>query len=427
MRIRYLLAVVICMACAQQAFSQATTSSPYSNYGIGLIEPGDFSLGKHMGGLSTALHQPLDINVNNPASYTGIAMMTFEMGMFGGLRNLQRGDLSQQNRDFGIGHLAMAFPVIQGKWGASFGLMPFSNVGYQVTNSGTLGQVDVNYINRGEGGVTQFYIGNAVAITKNLSVGLNVAYLFGNIKEDLATEFPGNSAQFLNSRTVNAIRPQGFHFSYGIQGEVPLAERVKLTYGYSGNAGTDLRTKSDVLKERYIGSLGSETTADTLSYTEGVSGDTELPMSHRVGFAVSSKNKWLFGLDANYADWSGYERDERDEVLGKSFGLSAGAQFKPDPTAVSNYWKVVEYRAGFKYQRLPMVINDQHINQAAFTVGFGLPLRSQEFGSFGKLNIGAELGQRGKNSNRLIKEQYAMFNIGVIFSSSQWFRKRQFD
>src|SRR3546814_13768774 len=69
---------------------------------------------------------------------------------------LSKAGISQTNHDFGLSYISLAFPVSQ-KWGSSVGLLPFSNVGYRVTNETKLDTTNVNYINTGEGGLSQFY------------------------------------------------------------------------------------------------------------------------------------------------------------------------------------------------------------------------------------------------------------------------------
>src|SRR3546814_14350167 len=86
-----------------------------------------------MGGLSQGMRSPVDINISNPASYAAIRLTTFEAGLFGGVRGLSKAGMSQTNHAFGLSYISLAFPVSQ-KWGSSVGLLPFSNVGYRVTN-----------------------------------------------------------------------------------------------------------------------------------------------------------------------------------------------------------------------------------------------------------------------------------------------------
>lgn len=423
--------IIACLSFAGKVNGQATISSPYSDYGVGLLEPGNFAFGRSMGGISQGLRSPVDINIMNPASYSAIRLTTFEAGLFGGVRGLSKGDISQTNHDFGINYISLAFPV-SSKWGSSIGLLPFSNVGYRVMNESKLDTTNVSYINTGEGGLSQFYIGNSYAFSPNFSVGMNVAYLFGNIEQTWATEFPDNQFLYRNSKVVDIFRASGFRFTFGIQGGVKLSDNTRLTYGYTGTLKTNLTAHSDLLRLAYNSNQETEVGVDTTEYTIGAKNDIHLPASHQAGFTINNQGKWLFGADISYSDWtdfsrtSAYQPDRAQRDLGKSIGLSAGVQYIPDPESVSSYFKLMNYRAGFKYRKMPININGKDISETSISLGFGMPFLSREMNSYGKFNLGVELGQRGTNDGSLIKEQFAMFNVGITYST-RWFIKRQFD
>src|SRR3546814_18073386 len=82
--------IIALLSFAGQASGQATISSPYSDYGVGLLEPGVFATGRGMGGLSQGMRRPVDINISNRASDSAIRLTTFEAGLFGGVRGLSK-------------------------------------------------------------------------------------------------------------------------------------------------------------------------------------------------------------------------------------------------------------------------------------------------------------------------------------------------
>lgn len=102
--------------------------------------------------------------------------------------------------------------------GASLGIIPFSNSGYQVGKSDVFQQIDtVAYKNEllGEGGYSQVYFGVGYEIAKNLSIGVNVGYLFGDIKRTTSTVL--NDISAVNSRTTVSTSASGFLVKYGAQ------------------------------------------------------------------------------------------------------------------------------------------------------------------------------------------------------------------
>jgi hypothetical protein len=51
-----------------------------------------------------------------------------------------------------------------------------------------------NYLYSGDGGLSKFYLGYGIGIGKHLSIGANVSYIFGNLKETQSTEIPSLGA-----------------------------------------------------------------------------------------------------------------------------------------------------------------------------------------------------------------------------------------
>src|SRR3546814_15189467 len=82
-----------------------------------------------------------------------------------------------------------------------------------------------------------------------------------------------------------------------------------------------------------------------------------LPASHKLGFTINNKAKWIFGADFGFSDWSDFnktsayqpERTLRD--LGNSMSIGAGLQFTPDTKSVSSYLKLVNTLTGLIFQQ----------------------------------------------------------------------------
>ena len=53
------------------SFLSAQDNSPYSRYGLGDLTPSTNIVNRGMGGFSAAYADPLSVNFNNPASYSG--------------------------------------------------------------------------------------------------------------------------------------------------------------------------------------------------------------------------------------------------------------------------------------------------------------------------------------------------------------------
>lgn len=421
--------LVIVLFTTVSASAQNTSSSPYSQFGLGDLKASLLPQNKALGGLINGFRKPgpySNINLANPASYSAIQLTTFDIGATTDIRQLSKTGVSENSFNAILSHIAIGVPVSR-RSAMSFGILPYSQTGYQYKNSGDIAGTKVDYIYSGDGGLSKAYLGYGFGLGKNLNFGVNAAYIFGNIKENRTTEFPEDLAA-LNSRTQNGNNISGLSFDYGLQYEGNLSKTTKLVIGYSGNAGNKLNSKTSSLTTRYIKDFaaGNESPAiDTTFFSESISRKLTLPMSHSLGFAIQRTDYWLVGADFSFAKWSDFRSGDANPGLNDTYGVAIGGQFTPDPTAVSSYFKLVEYRMGLKYDKTYVNINNNDINQMALTVGLGLPLQSSRT-TFYKVNFAAELGQRGTLENSLIRERYVNLTLGFTMND-RWFIKPKFD
>lgn len=411
------------------ASAQNTSSSPYSQFGLGDLKALLLPQNKAIGGLSAGFRKPgpySNINLSNPASYSSITLTTFDIGANTDLRQLSKTGISENSFNGILSHITFAVPITA-KSAISFGILPYSQTGYQYKNPGTIGGSNVNFIYSGDGGLAKTYLGYGVGIGKNLNIGFNAGYIFGNIKENRSTEFPEDLAA-LNSRTQVGNNISGLSFDYGVQYEASISKTTKLVLGYSGNAGSNLNSKSTSLTTRYLKDFGignESPPIDTTFFKENESRKLNLPLSHTMGFAFQKTDYWLVGADFSFAKWSDFRSGAKNAGLNDTYGLAVGGQFIPDPTSVSNYFKLIEYRMGVKYDKTYVKIGNNDINQIAFTIGAGLPLKSNR-STFYRVNLAAELGQRGTLENNLIRERYVNVTLGFTMND-RWFIKPKFD
>ncbi len=416
------LLVFITGFAVSTATAQSTTSSPYSRFGIGQPQKDYFVQSVGMGGISQGFRNFASINFANPASFSAIKLTSIDAGLFGGFTNLAKGTNAEGSYDYSISHLALAFPVSE-KSGVSVGIVPLSNTGYQVINFGMVGNQDVAFLSTGEGGLSQFYLGAGYTIAENLSIGANLIYVFGNIKQRLAAEYL-NDPETLNSRTTNNSNLGGLNIKLGIQYHKVLNEKDYLVIGYTGSANAKMDTRSDFLIERYEKNFltDGENVLDTVEFRERQMGSATIPGSHTIGFLYQKDTKLTVGLDVNFTNWSAFKLNNNDPGFKNSIRVGAGLQYTPDVFAVTNYFNIVDYRLGINYNKSYLELNNKSINQVAVTGGLGLPILR----SASKINLGLELGQRGTKQNNLVRERFAVFHLGVTFND-RWFVKRLFD
>src|ERR1700744_3164510 len=240
----FIIILLAVSAIGVKAQSTATTSSPYSRYGLGDIDPSIMPQQRGMGNISTAINKINNyntINVQNPASYGAINYTTFDIGIYSNIITLnQTGQASTSNGNFRLSHVNFAIPVTK-RSALSFGLMPYSEVGYNYKiskpNLGSGSPADtnaVNYIYSGDGGLSKAYIGYGFGIG-HLLIGGNGSYIFGNLVQRSSTEIP-NLYGTLNSRIEQSDAIGGLNYDFGLQYSFDWANGSKhLILGYSGS------------------------------------------------------------------------------------------------------------------------------------------------------------------------------------------------
>ena len=181
---------VIAIGAKAQSSTTATTSSPYSRYGIGDYSSSLLPQNIAMGGIATAINRISgynNINILNPASYGDINFTTIDVGIYSNINTVsQTGQTGATNANFRLSHVAFAIPTSKHS-ALSFGLVPYTELGYNYKQTlskgfGTGSSVDtnaVNYIYSGEGGLSKAYLGYGYKIGKHLRLGANASYIFG--------------------------------------------------------------------------------------------------------------------------------------------------------------------------------------------------------------------------------------------------------
>ncbi len=420
------ITVLFFLVSGLTASGQNSSVSPYSRYGLGDLQFGGFAGEIAMGGISAGIRHPYQLNYSNPASYAALHMTTFETAVKAQLVKMSTQTGQGNSNTTALSYLALGFPVIKGKWGASFGLIPFSDIGYTIRESQTVSQVgQVNYLFEGTGGINRFYLGTGFTPLKNLSIGINASYLFGTLARTRKIEFP-DQPNFFNTQSSVNTNLHDFYFNYGLQYILTLKKEQQLTFGLSGALASNIRTTNDLLTINYVIVSSNIIHKDTIEEQSDYKGKTTLPVSWSGGVVYRKGEKWLAGIDYSFQNWSKFESFGSNDSLQDSYRLSAGAQFVPDASSL-RFFRRVQYKAGFRFSQTYLKLNNTPLKDYALNVGFGMPLKIKNMPRILPLiTFVVEAGQRGTTSRQLLQEQYLRFHLGISISE-EWFLKRKFD
>jgi hypothetical protein len=436
--ITFLLAIITLGASAQSAQTIATSSSPYSRYGLGIIDPALLPQNIGMGGIATAINRISNynnINPLNPASYGTINYTTIDAGISSNVSSFsQTGEPNATNSTFRLSHITFAIPVSR-RSALSFGLLPYSEMGYNNIqtnkNFGTGSSVDtnaVNYLYNGNGGLSKAYLGYGFRIGKHLLVGANVSYIFGNLQQFSSTEIPSLYG-VLDSRTEDDNSVRGFNYDYGVQYSFDFGDGATkhIVLGYSGSANSKLNaTDTHIVSQYNYSSSGVENVAaDTIQYLQGLQGKIQLPQINHFGISFQNDLHFLIGADYTIGHWSALSIQGANAGLQDSKTFNFGGQFTPDANSLHNYFARTDYRLGFIYDETYLNLNNINIKTTAVTFGFGLPL-APNYSSFYKINFSVEVGQTGTLQNGLVKDNFVSLHLAFTLND-KWFQKFKFE
>lgn len=404
-------------------FSQIRIISPYSRFGIGDLADNNNAWNMSMGQLGIGLRSPYHVNYANPASYSALDSLSFVFeGGFNGEFVSLKSDFQTASRNYAsLGYLLFGMPVNRW-WKTSLGLVPFSDVGYNVANyeeypnSGT-----VVRLYTGSGGINRLFWGNSFRLFRNFSIGANVSYLFGSMAREALVLFP-DSAYAMNLKEVVYVTMNDLHYNFGAQYKLKIKGDLSLNMGAVFAPTLSMASKIDVMASTFlITSTGGESPRDTLYSTEGYKGRIMIPMMIGGGFSFDKADKWVVGLDYKWQNWEKFKAFDLTDSLVNSWQISVGAQIIPGAENYNNYLARVHYRLGFTYGRTYLHLRGQDLNEYALSFGFGLPLRGMRT----MVNLGAQYGVRGTTADNLIRE--SSFKIVIGFSIyERWFVKRKY-
>ncbi|MEI7982878.1 MAG: hypothetical protein WCI71_14595 [Bacteroidota bacterium] len=421
---RFPLSIALfCLLFSLNLFSQIRIASPYSRFGIGDLSENNNAWNMTMGQTGFGFRSPYHINYLNPASYTAFDSLSFVFeGGFNGEFVTLTSNFQTANRNFAsLGYLLFGMPVTKW-WKTSLGLVPFSDVGYNVANyeeyplSGT-----VIRTYSGSGGINRLFWGNAFQITKNFSIGINASYLFGSMIREAMVLFP-DSASAMNFKVDYFVTMNDLYFNGGIQYRAKIKNDLFLNVGAVFAPTLGMSAKTDILATTFlVNSSTGEVPKDTLGMTAGYKGKITIPMMAGGGFSFEKTDKWMVGLDYRWQNWKKFTAFDQTDSLVNSWQISGGGEIIPKIDNYNNYLARIRYRLGFSYGKTYLRLRGTDLNEYAVSIGFGLPLRGVKT----MLNLGAQFGSRGTTQQNLIRESYFKIVIGFTIYE-RWFIKRKY-
>jgi hypothetical protein len=401
LRLGYKILIPFFLLLSLAVVSQNLTFSPYSRYGIGEMNHNGFGQLHALGGAASAFKPdtvaPVFINIVNPAAISNIRVTTLEIGGIGNFSDYNNGTSKVRTKTANFSYGALGFNVKQ-KAGLCFGIMPYSNVGYNIRSDVWSDNVN-DYVTTkysGDGGINKVFLGIGVnpfkkqltkfyrsgyrdslmhhhqvkkykrikfakEILSDLSIGGRADYLFGNILQTSSVIYPG-SLNYYNTRRYRAVNYNDITGSLGLQTSFvidsvkkkkvnskthftlfggdsvqryELKQKIRIAFGYYVNIPNTIMVKNSYLAYNYsLNSFGDEIPKDTFVYAMDQQGSIRLPLEQGIGMSVKKGEVLNVTADLTYTNWQQFRYLDKVNDLRNSYRVSFGINYVPNKFAL---------------------------------------------------------------------------------------------
>ena len=415
----------------------SNTMSPYSQFGLGVLAEQSQGFNRGMGGLAIGLRNGKMVNMQNPASYSAIDSLTmiFDAGVSGQITNFKEGGRRVNAKTAHFDYAVAAFRLLP-KVGASFGVVPYSNIGFnyysaEYNNAESLTSSYFNVNHQGDGGFSQAYVGLGWEVLKGLSIGANVSYFWGKYTKTITVI---NSDSYVNTLSkVYSSSVSSYKLDFGVQYQQALDKDNLLTVGATVGLGHQLGAEALLVSTNY-----DNVNAISYSTRDSVPDAFKLPYTFGVGATLLHKNSLTVGVDYSFQKWADMDYPvqtnniTQDHKLGYQLvgsqlldrhKVTLGTDWVPNPMG-RNYFSHVHYRFGVSYATPYYNVNGvKGPRELSVSAGFGIPLINT-WNNRSTLNISAQWVNR--SADNLIRENSFRLNIGLTFNE-RWFAKWKVD
>lgn len=428
------LTVLAAVLSTSFAFAQSGTNSPYSQYGFGVLADQGSGFNRGMNGVGIALQRHNQMNYINPASYSKIDSLSFifDAGLSLQMTNFKEGNLKKNAKNADFEYAVGAFRAAK-HLGMGFGVIPYSNIGYSYSSTGQLtfpeATTPTNYYNTfsGSGGVHEAFVGIGWEPVKNLSIGLNIGYLWGEYTKSVTNTYSDNNVNSF-AKTYEAMI-SNYKLNVGAQYNFKV-NNEKFTIGATYELGHKLNSNP---KLKLI-TLNSQTSVtDTIPFE--IHNALEIPTVFGAGISWEHGSKWNVAFDWTLEKWSDvthakYIATDKETKYEASKGLfidrtkyNIGAEYCQNELGRS-FASRIRYRLGASYTNPYLKINGlDGPKEISVSGGLGLPIVNG-YNSRSFLNISAQWVH--SSAKHMITENTFRINIGLTFNE-RWFAKWKFD
>ena len=401
--------------------------------GLGALASQATSFNRGMNGLAYGFHERNQVNYANPASYASVDSLSFifDAGVSLQLTNFEENGNKVNAKNADIEYVVASFRAFK-HVGVSFGLLPYTNVGYNFSNTQNVNafpstsSVNATYSNayNGSGGLHLVYLGAGWEPFKGFSFGANIGYLWGTLNRNSTNTY---SDSYVNTLSKNySAQVKSYKVDFGAQYTYAVDKKNELTLGLTYSLGHNLGTEAEC---NLISTNSQTSISDTTRYV--VSNSLELPHTFGVGLMWNHNNRLKFGVDYQLQKWAKLKYPQLTTVNGTTSYNLVDGQFNDchkftlggdycKGERYRGFFSRMHYRAGFSYASPYLKINGvDGPRELSASFGVGIPILNA-YNNRSMLNISAEWVNQSVTG--MIKENMFRINVGFTFNE-RWFAK----
>lgn len=385
--------LMLCSFCAASlsVVAQNNTNLPTSMYGVGELSTSDGGRYAGMGNIGIALNRAGFQNTLNPAAITRMDSTCFIFDV-GASVSYARYSFQNDHSSSFMGN-PNRFSIgcrILPRWYAMIGAAPYSSVGYMIQTEEEVEGMPGNYtysLFEGSGGLYRCYLTNAFALTKRLSVGVNLGIILGTVtqsetQESAIVEYESSKRAF--------YADFGVHYEFNTTGSQKWAAGLVFAPSLQVNHENNLTYSNSSTSEGVDESYHSRT--------------QYLPMHIGTGISMATE-RWVATADYNYLDWSRNTSSYTSMKYENQHKLNIGGTYITNPRLPRS----TELMGGIGLSNSYINLRGGKMQYLEVSAGASFPIR------YSYLSLGATWRKQINSRSSLMQESRFSVNLNITF------------
>ena len=385
--------LMLCSFCAASlsVVAQNNTNLPTSMYGVGELSTSDGGRYAGMGNIGIALNRTGFQNTLNPAAITRMDSTCFIFDVGASVSSARYSFQNDHSSSFmgNPNRFSIGCRILP-RWYAMIGAAPYSSVGYMIQTEEEVEGMPESYtysLFEGSGGLYRCYLTNAFALTKRLSVGINLGIILGTVtqsetQESAIVEYESSKRAF--------YADFGIHYEFNTTGSQKWAAGLVFAPSLQVNHENNLTYSNSSTSEGVDKSYHSRT--------------QYLPMHIGTGISMTTE-RWVATADYNYLDWSRNTSSYTSIKYENQHKLNIGGTYITNPRLPRS----TELMGGIGLSNSYINLRGGKMQYLEVSAGASFPIR------YSYLSLGATWRKQINSRSSLMQESRFSVNLNITF------------